>query len=460
LDHPIDTARSSRDTAGPDVVRGRVPAQIDRSLAEESLMTRQDNCPHLLSLDPNVGRFTGTLAERVEAWDEIRRRCPVGKSAQHGGFWVFSDWESVSLASRDSDVFSHRYSDEIVDGIKYVGEIGIPRHPLPELALGEGYGPQHRYLRSTLNPYFAPRLVAKFEGTQRQAGNYFLDQVVESRSIDFIDDLISPATAIGTLLFMGLPISAWRDTAEVFHKMLGLPTGDPARTHIIEVVQPRMLDAFMEVVYERRAKPRNDIMSAVALLKEDGELYDDEFLRGLLWNIVGGGVDTTNNVTGRSLWLLSDDTGLRDKLIDEPLLLESAIEEFLRLFPSIQFLTRTATEDITVGGHEVRKGDPIVIAHVAANRDPAEFANPDVVDLERETNRHLTFGQGVHRCLGAPVARQMIRVLLEVVLERMPSFQVDSAAVSEYVGNPTGIGLWTLPANFTPSQSYGTARPW
>lgn len=411
------------------------------------------------AVDHNEPQYAGALASRVAAWSELRERCPVARSNQHGGYWILSDYESVALASRDSATFSHRYDPAAEDGLDYIGESGIPRPAYPKLGIGEAYGDHHRYLRRVLNPFFMPPAVRAFEPKMRLAAQWALDQHIGAGSMDLIDDYIAPVTALSTLSFMGLPIDQWRATSDMFHAALGYKPGSPEHERAVAEQMPALVESFVSATRARRDDPRDDVLTAIAGLRIDGREFDDGELAEVLFNIVGGGVDTTNNLTGRSLRHLAAEPALRQRLINDPALVDQAGEEFMRLYPSVVTLTRTVTCDVEVEGATLRRGDHALIVHAAANRDPAEFPSPDEFELERHPNRHLSFGLGVHRCLGAHVARQIFRVMVGEVLSRIPDYRIDESGVREYIGGSSTTGLWTLPAAFTAGPSLGTPDP-
>jgi cytochrome P450 len=415
----------------------------------------------LRTVDHNAAEFCAPNADvRAEAWRDLRERCPVGRSENYGGYWLLSDYASVAEALRNADVFSHRHDPEAEDGINYIGVNGLPRMDWPELAIGEAYGEHHAYLRHVLNPFFSPRVVRRFEPVMQQVAGWLLDQHVESGSIDLMNDYITPVTSISTLLFLGFSPDLWQDTADMFHSIFGLAPDSPEYAHTINVAVPRLMEALTSATKAARENPTGDLLSAIALLEFEGQLLDDQHLWSLVSNIVGGGVDTTNNVTARGLHRLSVDQSLRARVIADPSLIDASCEEALRLYPSGQAGAATVVEDISIGGEQLRRGDHIVITISGANRDPKMFPNPDTFDLDRTSNRHLAFGLGVHRCLGAHVARQVYRVMVAEILNRIPDYVVDEAGIVEYGGNPYLMGLWTMPATFTPVPKLDIARPW
>ena len=425
--------------------------QLDLDAARSDFATVDHNAAQFCAPDVQV---------RADAWRNLRERCPVGRSDVYGGYWILSDYASVAEAVRNSTVFSHRYEPEPVEGINYIGENGFPRLDWPELGIGEAYGEHHTYLRRVLNPFFTPAAVSRFEPIIRQVAGWLLDRHVESGSIDLMNEFITPVTAISTLLFLGLSADHWPDTADMFHSIFGLDPASGEYAHTINVAVPRLKSALMSAVKSAREHPSQDLLSAIATLEYQGELMDDQRLWTVLSNIVGGGVDTTNNITARGLHDIASDPSLRERLVADPGLIDRSCEESLRLYPSGQVLISTVVEDVSIGGAQLRRGEPAVLSISSANRDPSMFADPDKFDLDRTTNRHLAFGLGVHRCLGAHVARLVYRVMLSEVLNRIPDYVVDEAGMVEYGGNPYLLGVWTMPATFSPGSTLGIARPW
>jgi cytochrome P450 len=186
-------------------------------------------------------------------------------------------------------------------------------------------------------------------------------------------------------------------------------------------------------------------------------LTDDELV-SVLWNLIGGGLDTTTSLTALALHHLDAHPDQRRRLVDEPELLGTATEEFLRYFSVNETLTRTVTCDADLGGQRLRRGDHLMLSWLSANRDARVFDRPDEVVLDREVNPHLAFGVGPHRCIGLHMARTMFDVLVRRVLARLPDYAVDRAATQFYAGNPELNGVVRMPATFTPGPPTGTAE--
>jgi cytochrome P450 len=181
-----------------------------------------------------------------------------------------------------------------------------------------------------------------------------------------------------------------------------------------------MSSYFQALFAERRRHPREDLLSALVAAEQDGQRLDEAELLALTALILGAGHETTTNLIGNSVLALLRNPGERKRLQDDPGLIASAVEEFLRWDSPVQGTDRVASEDCEIDGHRIAKGTFVVTLLGAANRDPARFPEPDRLDLARGDGRHVSFGQGIHFCLGAHLARVEAQIAVEALLRRFP----------------------------------------
>ena len=178
-----------------------------------------------------------------------------------------------------------------------------------------------------------------------------------------------------------------------------------------------------------------------------------------MWNLVAGGLDTTTSLVSWGLHHLGTVPDARSRLLADPTLVPSAVEEFLRFYSPSETLTRTATRDVELGGRQIARGDVVMISWVSANHDPQAFEQADEIVLDRTANRHLAFGLGGHRCIGAPVARMEAEVMFRDVLHRIPDYVIDEDLFRPYPGNLLMTGVVSMPVVFTAGRRHGGNDP-
>jgi len=410
----------------------------------------------IVDFDHHSSEFHET---RHDEWAELRQ-CPVAFNERYGGYWVVSGYDEVQAVSRDGETYSSKHAREPEDGITYLGIAGIPRsRAIPTAGIAEVEGPVHVALRRVMNAYLVPNAVARMRPLMEVATRWFLDEHIGDGHMDLVIDLLNPVPAILTMDLVGLPLDDWSHYAELFHATVAHKPGQPEFARAIANV-PAMLTRLGEEAANRRAAPREDLLSDLVTMEVEGRRLNDDELRSVLWNLVGGGLDTTTSLTSLSLLHLGQHPDQRQQLIDEPELIHGATEEFLRFFSVNETLTRTVTTDTELGGQQLRRGDHLMLSWLSANRDEAVFERPDEVILDRAPNPHLAFGVGPHRCIGMHMARTMFQVLVTEVLTRIPDFEVDLGATQLYAGNPELNGVVRMPITFTPGPRLGpTTRP-
>ncbi len=381
---------------------------------------------------------------------ELRRKCPVAWNENYGGFWFLTSYDAVREIARDGDTFAHKYEPNAEDGIDYQGEMGVPRPDgQPALGIGEIDGPYHQALRHALAPFFSPGAVDKLRPFMEEKAHEFLNQHITEGHMDLVLDFASPVPAILTMKLMGLPYDNWHLYANLFHAVMAVPQDSPEYATAIAAV-PEMMQGVLEYAALRRGDPKEDLTSFLLQFEYENQRLTDEQLLNIIWNLIGGGVDTTTSQTALTLLHLGTHPDLRQQLIDHPELYRTATDEFLRYFSVNQQLSRTVTKDVTLNGQHLKANDKLIISWLAANHDETEFDRPDEIVLDRNPNRHLAFGLGPHRCVGSHLARTMAEVMVKAVLDRIPDYVVEEDGVDVYLGNPAMTGLGRLPITFAP----------
>jgi cytochrome P450 len=398
------------------------------------------------------------LADRYRHNDELRRQSPVVWNKKYG-YWYVTGYDEVAAVSRDSETFTPGFDEHAPDGLYRIGIMGVPRDPgLPPVGIAEAEAGRHTALRRAINPFMLPAAVDGDRPFLEHAATWCLDQKIEGGEMDMVLDFTNPVPAIWTMRLMGLPPTKWRYWAEYFHSATAYGREMPEYRAAVART-PEMVAEVIEVIGERRRQPGDDLLSRLVTMEIDGRPMTDDQLVAVMWNLIGGGVDTTTSVTSLALVHLSEHPELRDRLAKSPDLLAAACEEYLRWTTVNEMLSRTCTRDTELGGQHIKRGEFVMMSWLGADHDPAVFPDPDVVDVDRSPNAHLAFGVGSHRCIGLHVARMMFEVMMREVLARIPDYVVDREGTKYYQGNPKLHGVVKMPVTFTPGIAQGVSRP-
>jgi cytochrome P450 len=369
-----------------------------------------------------------------KAFAQLRDQCPITHSDRYGGFWLLTRYGDVSDVAQDWEVFTSS-----VVGVTVIPPTQPRDRPQIPIELDP---PLHTQYRGLVNRLFTRQAIEPLRPRLEELASEFLDAVVAAGRGELIEEFAVPMS-VGTLgEFMGLPRADQPKWAGWVHRMLEGSIHDPAE-------QRRALAEFEaylgELIEERKRERHQDFLSVLLDSEIDGNRLTDDEIRGFGILMLMAGHETTASAMGVTLHLLAQHPDLRRRLAAEPELIPSAVNEFLRLASPIQLLCRNAARDVELHGRRVPEGDVVAIAFGSANRDPAVFEEPERCVLDRKPNRHLAFGTGRHLCLGAPVARMEMAVMLEQVVQRMPDFALDPARDVTWKARGDVRGLATLP---------------
>ncbi|WP_280249984.1 cytochrome P450 [Nocardia abscessus] len=387
--------------------------------------------------------------------EEMQSECPLAWTDTYEGHWVAAGNKEVFELAR----CPHVSNDNDPQGVRkgYKG-ISIPPPPRARGIRGgilEMDEPEHRELRSALNPYLSPAAVKRWIPFVDEVVRAALDEKIESGRIDFVDDLANVVPAVLTLGMLGVPLRKWTIYNEPVHAAVYTPPDSPDYPRIAEMHRTMGLDLLTNLA-EIRENPRPGLIHAVASAPVNGEPLPDMEILGMLSLLIGGGFDTTTALTAHALEWLSEHPGERETLSRErDLLLDSATEEFLRYYTPAPGDARTIAQDCEVAGASFKEGDRVWLSWAMANRDPAVFDNPEELILDRKGNRHYSFGLGIHRCIGSNVARTVFKRMLVAVLDRMPDFRCIPEETVHYDTIAVIQGMRHLPTEFTPGPRLG-----
>src|SRR4051794_41370136 len=401
-----------------------------------------------LRRDPSLNRYnevvTGPVAdwatdfshlepewgERViDVWAELRQRCPVAHTDRFGGAWLPTRYEDVAAIAYDTDRFSSRAI--IVSNFRPPLDLA----PVGEVPPISSDPPFHHDARKLLLPAFTKSSVGRQEEATRAFCHALIDEFAGREVVDAAAEY------------------AQHIPMRVIADMLGFPPEDGAQfarfvENTLEGVNlppderiDRMGELF-EYIYDRIrehiARPREDLTSYLLDVELYGSKLDPAHVAGTIVLLLIAGIDTTWSAIGASLWHLAGHDADRRRLVAEPELMPTALEEFLRAYAPVT-MARLVKQDMSWHGVDMRADDWVLLPFPAANRDPEQFEGADEVVLDRKVNRHAAFGLGIHRCVGSHLARMELRVALEVWLSRIPEFSLaDPAAVTWSTGQIRG----------------------
>jgi cytochrome P450 len=306
--------------------------------------------------------------------------------------------------------------------------------------------PRQQKLRKVLNPLFAPDVMTRLEPSVRAVTDELIDEFVEKGQGDLAHVAWRQPGIVFFEYLLGMPVEQVPLYIELTDTALN---GDDLNVRATAGLQ--LYEHVRDEIEARRAQPvRDDMISELLSAEIDGEPLPFDTVVANVMLLVQAGLETTSSAMSFAFHYLGTNADAREQLVRDPSLIPGAVEEFVRFAGSVHGLHRVAAGEIEVSGHRFCPGDSIIVNYAAANRDPREFDDADRCVLDRQTNRHLGFGLGPHRCLGSNLARLEFRVGLEQVLSRMPDFAVHDEGSVVFRGNSVTRGYHVLPVKFTP----------
>ncbi|MGH9224220.1 MAG: cytochrome P450 [Acidimicrobiales bacterium] len=291
--------------------------------------------------------------------------------------------------------------------------------------------PDHTRLRSLVSKAFTPKVVEMMRARIQGLVDDLLDAVVVrgEPALDIVADLGYPLPVAVICELLGVPAfdrELFRQLSSDASRLLDGGALDPPAQEKGIVAGMQLFQYFTDLVEQRRPDPQDDLLSAMIAAEEAGDRLSHAELITTATLLFVAGHETTSNLIGNALLALLRNPSELHRLRDNPDLIKSAVEEFLRYDSPVQFVARIATEDVVVGGVDIPKGDQMICVVGAMNRDHAQFEDPDRLDIARpeKTNRHLSFSGGPHFCLGASLARMEAQVAISTLLRRLPGLEL------------------------------------
>ena len=352
-------------------------------------------------------------------WDTLRDSCPIAHTDRWGGSWLPTRYDDVTAIARDIETFPSGGGIAVIHPVT-----GLPGSSQPQLL---PYGvppissdpPLHTWTRRLILPWMSPQKSLSYEPMTQALCNRLIDGFINQGRADLAADYAQqiPVRVIAHIL--GVPaemsdtFTGWvRDVLEFAFDAERRQRGTQG-----------VIEFFISALAARRENPGDDLISELLHTEIDGKPIEEPIIIGMCSLMLIAGVDTTWSAIGSSIWHLATHPEDRRRLVAEPELMPTAIEEFLRAYSPVT-MARRLMEDVEYKGCPMKAGERVLMNFPGANRDPEVFENPDQVILDRAINRHVAFGAGIHRCAGSNLARMELRVAIESWLARIPEFDL------------------------------------
>jgi cholest-4-en-3-one 26-monooxygenase len=375
----------------------------------------------------------------------LREHAPVyWDETADGGLWGIARYDDIMEVSRQPELFCSSKSSRPERDSWIPSMINLD-------------DPQHKRRRNLVNRGFTPRRVEAHEPMLRKLTNELIDAVSPRGECDFVTDIAQwiPMAVIGDML--GMPRENHAELLRWSDELLGggevaAIKDEGARRARQGAVMLDYVSFARSVLVDRRANPREDLMSILVHAEIEGDrLSDEEILQESLLILIGGDETTRHVMTGGLLELIRNPAQKKKLASDPRRHILTAVEEMLRWVSPIQNMNRTVTRDTVLRGQKLREGDRLLLLYPSGNRDASEFPEPDRFDVAREPNRHVAFGGfGTHHCLGATLARLELRVLFEELLRRLPDIELATSEPLPIRPSNFIVGLEKMPVRFAP----------
>jgi cytochrome P450 len=349
------------------------------------------------------------IVDPYEFWAALRDQEPVARSDHHGGFWIVSRYADIMAAACDPATFSSQ------DG---TGTPPIPTKLLPI----DTDPPLHQKYRKIINPWFTPQAVRAHEDEWRTLAKELVAELPGEGDVELCKAFAIPFPQQVALRMIGFPDDDRPDLARWIDDITRLRGIDDEK---VGEAAMGVMTRIIERLEERHGQPRrDDLISAVLDGRVDERPLDEDEQLFTMMLLLLGGLDTTTSAIALALAHLAEHPDDRARLRADPDLLDTAVEEFVRVATPVQGLGRTVTSDTTLGGCPLHAGDRVFLLWASGNRDPQAFDRPDVVVLDRHPNHHLGFGAGPHRCVGSHAGKLMVKIALQELLPWLGEYRI------------------------------------
>jgi cytochrome P450 len=340
-------------------------------------------------------------------YEILRNTSPLYHEPQTG-LWMVFDYEGVKRALTDHQTFSSRHG---VDWIVFTDP------------------PRHTKLRALISRAFTPRSVVNLEPRIRELSRGLLDGLIERGEMDFVADVATPLPIMVIAQMLGIPLEDlprfrhWNDVILKLSYTIGRKDQVAAQATSAYLETTEQMSDYLR---QRRSEPKDDLLTRLAQAEVNGERLTHEEILGFFQGLLLAGSETTTHLLTNAILCFIENPEQLQRVLEDRELLPSAIEEVLRYRSPLQWMYRIARSDVQMHGQTIPAGKMVLPIIGSANRDPAVFADPNRFDVSRTPNPHIAFGNGIHFCMGAPLARLEARIALGDLLDRARNFRLAS----------------------------------
>jgi cytochrome P450 len=390
--------------------------------------------------EPSLATPVDVFQQRVA---ELAAKGPVVYSPAYGGHWLVTRYKEIQQVLTDPETFSS-YPNNLVTPADFGKFIPLELDP-----------PEHTAYRHVLQPLFSPQRMKKLSDDIRTVVNGLIDEFAPKGQAEFISEFAHELPARVFLALMDWPLEDAALFAEASDVGFGKAGGAQEESDQARIAAGLTVAGyFQKVIEDRRSNPREDATSTLinteVALPDGTRLLEDQELFLMFYLLLMGGLHTVQGSLAWAIVHLVNNPAQRDLIVADPAVIPRAVEEILRIEAAIA-AGRRATRDVELGGVSIAEGDQLLLMLCSANRDPDAFAHPTDFDINRSPNRHLSFGAGVHRCLGSHLGRVELTIALEELHRRIPDYQLVES--DPPVFHSTQVrGCLRMPITFTPEK--------
>ena len=352
-------------------------------------------------------------------YEQMRAENPVLRFGEEGtpGVVFLGKHEDIDAALHAPERFSSKFNKEA-------------DKPLIPINLDP---PDHRKWRQLLDPMFNKREMLKLEEDITRRVNVLIDGFIERGECDYAEEYAVPLPCTVFLALMGLPLEDLDIFIDLKERLLrGGGGGFMQQDEIQLKAHAELTERFEKLIEQRKAEPRDDVLTKIIHSEVDGRPITQDELLGTCHLLFIAGLDTVTDSLTCFYAFLAENPEHRQRIVEDPLVINRAIEEMLRFESPVPFVPRVATEDMELRGCPITKGDQVVVLLGSANNDDEANDRPDIVDFDRESVRHYAFGGGIHRCLGSHLARLELKVSLQEWHRRIPEYHIKDGVELEW----------------------------